>query len=614
METTPQQGQVRELEAPAPGSPEKRVREVYAVEQLVEMLDYSSLEGIEELNACNRTMYPDEQVAEAKQTGLALVDEYDVYDVVDKASTDWSKVVDTTWASSMGPDGILKMRVVGRDYKKSSVREDVFAPMSSPMMTRVVDYLAMKDDDDPNDELVTFIGDCCSAYYQTPATEIMYVHPPEEWKIARRLAGLSSDVMWLLKKQLPGQRAAGARWVDFFAAQCMDCGLERYEAMPHFFRKPYTRLVVESHMDDFHGTARRSEATVFLEEIRKRLKLKASELCVVGAYAHLRKTRMKLENGTHIAPNAKHARNVINALGLAEANACKTPDLPDAEPPNSPALVGDERVLYRSCTMSLMYASQDLVNIQRQVNFLSTCLNAPTEHNMLQLKRVARYLIGVPDLGVWLPKPDPSRFSKGVVELEGECDTDWGADKKDRKSLACGLVFADHCQLASFVRKQGFLAQSSGEAEFGGIHTIVLELKCFKNFFEWLGFLVRWRAGTDSSAAKSMAQRAGVGRVRHMDIRLLYTQQQVKECGLRVHKVEGVKNRADIGTKAHTGTKLAEKCKMAGLVRASDFEQPRALEVSNVNLVRRETTPSVRAALVTLLAALVAEGAGGHDI
>ena len=47
--------------------------------------------------------------------------------------------------------------------------------------------------------------------------------------------------------------------------------LVRNEALPHFYKGADTaektsRLIVETHMDDFHGSGRRSEVTLFLQK------------------------------------------------------------------------------------------------------------------------------------------------------------------------------------------------------------------------------------------------------------------------------------------------------------------------------------------------------------
>ena len=54
---------------------------------------------------------------------------------------------------------------------------------------------------------------------------------------------------------------------------------------------------------------------------------------------------------------------------------------------------------------------------------------------------------------------------------------------------------------------------------------------------------------TDASAGRAMATRRGVGRVRHLDARLLWLQQLCAEGVVEVRAKPGTHNEADIGTK-----------------------------------------------------------------
>ena len=85
---------------------------------------------------------------------------------------------------------------------------------------------------------------------------------------------------------------------------------------------------------------------------------------------------------------------------------------------------------------------------------------------MKRLKKLVRYLIGEPDLGVWLPMPggDP-----GEVILDGWVDTDWAGDEDTRRSVTSMAIEADGCQLHTRVLQQSIIAQSSGEGEFYGV-------------------------------------------------------------------------------------------------------------------------------------------------
>ena len=66
-----------------------------------------------------------------------------------------------------------------------------------------------------------------------------------------------------------------------------------------------------------------------------------------------------------------------------------------------------------------------------------------------------------------------------------------------------------------------------------------------------MGFVVRSYALADSSAAKSISQREGVGKARHSETRALWLQAEVKIGRLTMLKVSTEDNLADIGTTGH---------------------------------------------------------------
>eukprot|EP00969_Alexandrium_andersonii_P260382 11511999-Alexandrium_andersonii.AAC.1 len=57
------------------------------------------------------------------------------------------------------------------------------------------------------------------------------------------------------------------------------------------------------------------------------------------------------------------------------------------------------------------------------------------------------------------------------------------------------------------------------------------------------------RLGTDSSAAKGVASRKGLGKVRHIEACQLWLQEKVQEGRIGLMKVKGTENPADILTK-----------------------------------------------------------------
>ena len=63
---------------------------------------------------------------------------------------------------------------------------------------------------------------------------------------------------------------------------------------------------------------------------------------------------------------------------------------------------------------------------------------------------------------------------------------------------------------------------------------------------------------TDASAAVEITHRQGLGKVRHLAVQDLWIQQRVRERKLKIEKVDGKINVADLMTKPLAGPRIAE--------------------------------------------------------
>jgi len=536
-------------------------------------MDYTPLEDTEELPTLTVEGFEETEVSEAKLTHITeTLDHYAVYQVYPAKELTGKKVVDTRWVITRNPNGSLKARLTGRDYKwREPGREDVHAAMSQPHNARLVDFLALKDDDRPDDPLTSFEIDLVGAYYQVEQDEEIYAYPPKEWVDKRRSKGEETHVVWRLVKQLPGQRAAGNRFLHMVTDRLGKLGWIQCPEFPNYYRKPETRLVIDTHMDDWHGVGRASEAAGALPELRDAFKLKATDAFVRGKYAHLKRPRVKGPDGTLVMANKKHIDALVLALGLEGCNPSPTPTLSDERPAIDPALPDQKARLYRSCSMALQYVAQDRGDIQFATQHLTRHMREPTEYDMRCLVRVGRYLSDKRERGYFLHKIDQQKYPAGIVDLDTQTDTDWASDRASRKSIACINIEMDGCPIMAVVRQQGFLALSSAEAELGGMLTGATESYGHRRLLEWLGFRVRWRLGTDSSAAKGFAAREGVGRMRHIDLKILWLQKASHDLGLSIYKVPGEYNRANIGTKKLTAVQLERESRLTGLLDALEL-------------------------------------------
>ena len=106
---------------------------------------------------------------------------------------------------------------------------------------------------------------------------------------------------------------------------------------------------------------------------------------------------------------------------------------------------------------------------------------------------------------------------------------------------------------------------SSGEAEYYAVVRAVAEGLGAQALLQDLGVEVKLRTWIDSSAAKSVASRTGIGRIRHLEVRFLWLQEVVKQRKVEIKKIKGLDNPADVLTKPLPGAKVEEVLKNFGM-------------------------------------------------
>ena len=93
------------------------------------------------------------------------------------------------------------------------------------------------------------------------------------------------------------------------------------------------------------------------------------------------------------------------------------------------------------------------------------------------------------------------------------------------------------------------MALSSGEAEYYGIVKGVSQGLGFKTMFKEAGVNVKLVVKTDASAAKGIAMRRGMGKIRHIEVNQLWIQDKVAKGEVKIVKIGTTENLADHLTK-----------------------------------------------------------------
>ena len=429
-------------------------------------------------------------------------------------------------------------------------------------------------------DAVTFAADCIKAYYQADQIEEVCVAPPAEYLAARAALGLRTDVLWYLKKMLPGQRTGGAAWIATAKSRLETRGYERNQASPQFYFHRAKRVLLELHMDDIHGVGPSKEAGEELLALRSMFDLKSTDTIMTGKYSHLKRERLRRGGETMVRANPAHIKNLIELLGMEKAKPCPSPSLVGTMLEDLSLLEGEEIATYRRAVGIALYLGPDRWDIQRDVQLLSRKLQSPTKHDWKRLVKVVRYLKGTQQYGVRLARPLHAR--RDVIKLDLFSDTDFAGCAETRRAMTCGLIFLDGQPVHGFARRQGVQSTSSGEAELYGASSVVFDGRLVKGLLEWLDFKVDYTLHVDSSSAKAMMNRDGDGGVKHLDVRVLWLQQERGQFGLKVHKVAGERNPADLGTKAHGVARFLALREMSGVVECPEMDDWPSASVTTI--------------------------------
>ena len=135
------------------------------------------------------------------------------------------------------------------------------------------------------------------------------------------------------------------------------------------------------------------------------------------------------------------------------------------------------------------------------------------------------------------------------TQTEAYVDSDWAGCRRSRKSTSGGILHFGGVAVRGWSSNQNVIALSSGEAEYYAALKGASSALGFQSMLRDLGMQATITLYTDSSAARGIIHRAGLGKLRHLETGYLWLQSAVKAKKLQVRKVLGTENPADLMTK-----------------------------------------------------------------
>ena len=260
-------------------------------------------------------------------------------------------------------------------------------------------------------------------------------------------------------------------------------------------------------------------------------------------------------------------------LGLNVRNQNKkSPAHADIEKEDDTAdLSSSSATTFRTCVGVLMYLANDVPQTQHVIRHGHLCLTV--------LRHLVGYLCSHMDVCVSLkwdgqatgifhdyPNVDPNEHV-----LEVFTDSDWASGRVSRRSVSCCIVMFGKCLIYSASRTQKIISLSSAEAEVYACSSGASDAILLARLLTWItNKRTLIYIYTDSSGAKGILNRRGVGHLRHLSCRILWLQDMVGNGMLKLCSISGHSNPADIGTKRLPAPRMRSLMSLLGLYNRSN--------------------------------------------
>ena len=126
------------------------------------------------------------------------------------------------------------------------------------------------------------------------------------------------------------------------------------------------------------------------------------------------------------------------------------------------------------------------------------------------------------------------KYQGEVNEVTTYTDTDFAGCSRTRKSTSGGVIMFGQHLIKTWSSTQNVIALSSGEADYYGLVKGGAQSIGFRNMMSQMGAKIGIRLKTDASAAKWIATRKGMGKVRHIEVNQLWLQAHVARGDIKV--------------------------------------------------------------------------------
>ena len=472
------------------------------------------------------------------------------------------KVIKTKWIDiNKGDDDnpVYRSRFVAKEYNDGEA-PGLFA--GTPPL-EAMRYIIHRAATRGSKRKVVMINDVARAFFEAQVRRQVCVEIPEEDKTA---TDSDRDMVGLLNMSLYGTRDAAKNWQEEVARSMKKWGFMQGVYNPCLYHHPVWGITTLVHGDDFISEGDDDMMNKFRVALEARFKIKTQMVGLGGGEEQsearaLNRVIRATEDGWEYEPDQRHIDLLIDGLGLQQAKGVSTPGEEEKkweEEENKQELGAEDARKFRGHAARLNYLAADRPDIAYSVKEVCREMARPTRGSWKKLKRIVRYLVAARRTIMHYP------WQGEEEEVETYTDSDWAGCRRTGKSTSGGAITIGEHFIKSWSSTQASITLSSAEAELVAMTKATAETMGVMNMIMDLGAKKRGVVYADSAAALAIADRKGSGKLRHINVRMLWIQEKQRKEEVEMRKISGQVNPSDLLTKYMPGPRVADLMRRLG--------------------------------------------------
>ena len=476
------------------------------------------------------------KVKEGRRKELEHFEQRGVWEVVPR--TEDMKVLRTRWVqTNKGPD--VRCRLVAQEFASGDPREDLFSGTPPLFAARLVTSLVASR---PKHDWALLALDVSCAFLYAKAKRELYVELPVEHPRSQGGAHVGR-----LLKAMYGTRDAPQRWFEELAKTLKEIGFVSSKLHPGVYHHPGRDVYVVAHVDDLLCGGPMAELLKVRQQLQQKYDVKGTTLSAVGDSVNFLGREIRWTNdGIMWTHGSKHVDRLLQDWGMSECKGLSTPTAAVKDISSSSSEEGEMRkedaTRFRRAVARLNYLTQDRADLGYATNVLSRTMSNPRVGDEVVLKRVLRYLKLHPVCSIL------HRWQEPPAQITVLTDSDWAGCHETRRSVSGIAVMHGRHMLSTHSRLQKSVALSSGEAELNAQVSGIIEALGVVHLLFEMHRPMKLVSRCDSSAARGILQRVGVGKLKHLEVKILWVQELVQAERVYITRVRREANASDLMT------------------------------------------------------------------